>query len=70
MKRSEALVIINDEYGKFVEDWIRADISNLERFIPLPERILSALEKVGMYPPSVTMHEGKEFIDSLFWEEE
>lgn len=70
MKRSQVLKIIDDEYGKYVEDWIRADISNLEGFIPLPERILSALEKTGMLPPPVELHEGYEFIDCLFWEEE
>ena len=51
MKRSEALKIIDEEYGKFVEDWLKADIDNLEGFIPLNERILSALEKSGMLPP-------------------
>ena len=70
MKRSEVLKIIDDEYGKYVEDWVRADISNLEGFIPLPERILSALEKIGMSPPPVELHEGYEFIDCIFWEDE
>ena len=51
MKRSEALRIIDDEYGKFVDDWIKADISNLEGFVPLNERILIALEQAGMLPP-------------------
>jgi hypothetical protein len=51
MKRSEALKIIDEEYGKFVEDWIKADIDNLEGFVALNERILSALEKEGMLPP-------------------
>lgn len=51
MKRSEALKIIDDTYGKFVEDWIKADLDNLEGFSPLNERILSALEKAGMLPP-------------------
>jgi hypothetical protein len=51
MKKSEALKIIDDEYGKFVEDWLKADIDNLEGFIPLPERILNALVKAGMLPP-------------------
>jgi len=51
MKRSEALKIIDDVYGKFVQDWIEADIDNLQEFSPLNERILSALEKSGMLPP-------------------
>lgn len=51
MKRSEALKIIDDEYGKFVEDWLKADLNNLEGFIPLNERILVALEQAGMLPP-------------------
>jgi hypothetical protein len=51
MKRSEALKIIDDTYATFVEDWLKADINNLEDFIPLNERILSALEKAGMLPP-------------------
>jgi hypothetical protein len=51
MKRSEALIIIDNEYGKFVEDWLKADINNLEGFAPLNERILTALEKSGMLPP-------------------
>lgn len=51
MKRSEALKTIDDVYSKFVDDWIKADIDNLEGFIPLNERILTALEKEGMLPP-------------------
>lgn len=51
MKRSEALKLIDKEYGKFVEDWLKADIDNLEGFVPLPERILSALLEAGMLPP-------------------
>lgn len=51
MKRSKALKIIDEEYGKFVEDWLKADIDNLEGFVALNERILSALEKEGMLPP-------------------
>jgi hypothetical protein len=49
MKRSEALKIIDDTYSTFVEDWLKADI--VEDFIPLNERILSALENAGMLPP-------------------
>jgi hypothetical protein len=51
MKRSDALKIIDDTYSKFVEDWLVADINNLEDFLPLNERILSELEKAGMLPP-------------------
>ncbi len=51
MKRKEALKIIDEEYSKFVDEWIKADIENLEKFSPLSERILSALEKAGMLPP-------------------
>ena len=51
MKRSEALKIIDDEYGEFVKDWLKADINNLEGFVPLNERILDALMKAGMLPP-------------------
>lgn len=51
MKRKDALKIIDDTYGKFVDDWIKVDLDNLEGFIPLNERILSALEKEGMLPP-------------------
>lgn len=57
MKRSEALKIIDDEYGKFVDDWIKADISNLEGFVPLNERILVALEQAGMLPPFTYLKE-------------
>jgi len=57
MKRSEALKIIDDEYGKFVDDWIKADISNLEGFVPLNERILAALEQSGMLPPFTYLKE-------------
>jgi hypothetical protein len=70
MKRSQVLKIIDDEYGKFVEDWIKADMNNLQDFVPLNERILSSLEKLGMSPPPVELHEGYEFIDCLFWEDE
>jgi hypothetical protein len=51
MKRSEALKIIDDVYGKFVDDWMKVDLDNLQAFIPLNERILTALEKEGMLPP-------------------
>lgn len=51
MKRTEALVIIDRVYGEFCGDWLKADIGNLEGFVPLNERILSALEKAGMLPP-------------------
>lgn len=70
MKRTQALKIIDSEYSKFIEDWLKADIDNLGDLLPFSERILSALEKAGMYPPPVTFHEGREFIDSLFWEDE
>lgn len=70
MKRSEVLKLIDKVYGEFVEDWINADLDNLEEFIPLNERILSELEKVGMSPPPVELHEGYEFIDCIFWEKE
>jgi|688.fasta_scaffold123535_9 hypothetical protein len=51
MKRKDALKIIDDTYGKFVDDWVKVDLDNLEGFVPLNERILSALEKEGMLPP-------------------
>jgi hypothetical protein len=54
MKRSEALKIIDDQYSKFVEDWIKLDIGDeeaIKAFIPLNERILTALEKGGLLPP-------------------
>jgi hypothetical protein len=51
MKRSEALKIIDDVYGKFVDDWMKVDLDDLEAIIPLNERILAALEKEGMLPP-------------------
>lgn len=68
MKRSEALKIIDDEYGKFVEDWLKADLNNLEGFIPLNERILVALEQAGMLPPFTYLKQ----IDTLdtAWEPE
>ena len=51
MKKSEALKIIDEVYGEFVQDWLKADINNLEGITPLNERILNALEKAGMLPP-------------------
>lgn len=66
MKRSEALKIIDDEYGKFVEDWLKADLNNLEGFIPLNERILVALEQAGMLPPYIRKIE----IRDTAWEPE
>ena len=52
MKRKEALKIIDEICGQFVDDWMKADLDNLEGFVPLNERILNALEKAGMLPPS------------------
>lgn len=57
MKRSEALKIIDDQYGQFVEDWLKADLDNLEGFVPLNERILLALEQAGMLPPFTYLKE-------------
>lgn len=54
MKRSEALKIIDDEYSKYVNEWIKLDLNNqesLQQFGRLEDRILSALEKAGMLPP-------------------
>jgi hypothetical protein len=54
MKRSRALEIIEQQYGKFIDDWIKLDLTDEEshkNFIRLEERILSALEKEGMLPP-------------------
>jgi hypothetical protein len=53
MKRSEALKLIDSTYGEFVQDWLKADIGNLEGFEPLNERILKALEQAGMLPPTI-----------------
>jgi hypothetical protein len=61
MKRSDALKIIDDQYGKFVEDWLKLDIGDDEQvknFKRLDERILSALEEAGMLPPTT-------FLDKL-----
>jgi hypothetical protein len=54
MKRSEALKLIDDEYDKFVKDWLSLDIGDdneISKFVPLNERILKALENIGMLPP-------------------
>lgn len=55
MKKSEALKIIDDVYGKFVQDWLEADIDNLTDFKPLNSRILEALLDAGMYPPDTNL---------------
>ena len=71
MKRSEALKIINDEYSKFVDDWVKLDIGNdeaIKSFIPLNERILFALEKEGMLPPFSNLK--KLGISDTAWEPE
>lgn len=68
MKRSEALKIIDEQYGEFVADWLKADINNLEGFTPLNERILSALEHAGMLPPRAKL--GALGIEDNAWEPE
>ena len=35
MKRTEALAIIDRVYGEFCDDWLKADIDNLEGFRPV-----------------------------------
>ena len=58
MKRSEALKIIDDQYSKYVDDLVKIDIDNekvMESFVKLNERVLTALEKVGMLPPSIEL---------------
>jgi hypothetical protein len=74
MKRSEALKIIDDTYGKFCADWLQVNLDNLEQFIPLNERILNALEHAGMvsrYPNSYGfLDEDNEVIMNDGWEPE
>ena len=50
MKRSEALALIDKVYGDWVADVLRSNLET-DNFIALNERILSALEQVGMLPP-------------------
>jgi len=64
MKRSELLKVLDDEYDKFVKDWLKADISNLDGFIPLNERLLQAIEKAGMLPPLREINDLDEISDS------
>lgn len=64
MKRSELLKVLDDEYDKFVKDWLKADISNLDGFIPLNERLLQAIEKAGMLPPLREINDNDEISDS------
>ena len=64
MKRSELLKVLDDEYDKFVKDWLKADISNLDGFIPLNERLLQAIEKAGMLPPLREINDLDEINDS------
>lgn len=72
MKRSEALKIIDDEYSKFVEDWLNLGVKLMDNeeidFVPLNERILVALEKAGMLPPFT--HLNKLGIADMAWEPE
>lgn len=70
MKRSEALAIIDKVYGEFVADWLKADISNLEGFTPINERILSALEEAGMLPPRYDFMIGEYKASDNAWEPE
>lgn len=84
MKRSEALSLIDKIYGDFVKDWVNLDIGDeeaLKNFVPLQERILAGLERVGVKPPScgyiptlplkqnVLVNRNKH-LDSLRWENE
>jgi len=42
VKRSEALKIIDDEYSKYVNEWIKLDVNNqesLQQFGRLEERL-------------------------------
>jgi hypothetical protein len=55
MKRSEALKLIDETYDKFVQDWLNADINNLEGFDPLNKRVLKVLEQAGMLPPTIRL---------------
>ena len=64
MKRSEILNILDSEYAKFVEDFLEADLDNLEGLTPLNERLLQAIEKAGMLPPLRDMNDSDELSDS------
>jgi hypothetical protein len=52
MKRSEAEAVIDKCYQEFVNDWINTNLDNLDPFVSLPTRVLIALEKAGMLPPT------------------
>jgi hypothetical protein len=58
MKRSEALKIIDEQYGKYVDELVKLDMDDekvMESFVKLDERVLTALEKAGMLPPSIEL---------------
>jgi hypothetical protein len=58
MKRSEALKIIDEQYSKYVDDLVKIDVDNedvMGSFVKLSERVLTALEKAGMLPPSIEL---------------
>ncbi len=58
MKRSEALKIIDEQYGKYCDDIMQLDLDDekfMQSFVRLDERVLSALEKAGMLPPSAEL---------------
>lgn len=78
MKRSEALKIIEEQYSKFVEDWLELDIEDedaVKSFERLEERVLSALENAGVLPPPTghvkVQTSGEDLMIPLFkWESE
>jgi hypothetical protein len=80
MKRSEALKIIDEQYGKYCDDIMRLDLDDekvMESFVKLDERVLTALESAGMLPPAIEgsakIEEGKDgelFVTIWKWENE
>ena len=63
MKRSEMLTLIDKAYDEFFHDWLengtKAIGEDFENFVPMNERILQAIEKAGMKPPSYEPFNGK-----------
>jgi len=70
MKKSEFKQKLDECYSQWVDDWLAANINELEGFVSLPDRLVKVCEDVGMKPPGVHVLCGPYDAVKYQWEDE
>ena len=65
MKRSEMIQKFDECYEQWVEDWLAANINELEGFVGLSDRLLKVCEDAGMNPPECQRKLTKEELEGF-----